>query len=670
MKARRFLPRAGKTPPDPVARGWLLASVALAVAPLAMWQPRWVPAAALGLLAWRAAAARWHWRLPGRWMLLALMGAILAGIHREFGTLLGRNPGVALLALLLALKLYELRRLRDHLLCVFLLFVLAAGSFLFDQSLWLGFYHSVTVVAGLATLVRLTQPDLGGARAVLHLTAGLLVRALPLVLVLYLLFPRLQGTLWGLPFDAYGGVTGMSDEMHPGSVNLVSQSEQVAFRARFAGAVPAPARLYWRVLVLWDTDGRSWLRTRALTWPAGEIAPDGAPLEYTITLEATQTPWWPALDLPAAAPPGARRTAAWTIEGPPVRERRQYALRSWPEYRTPALDPRERERALALGGESGRGTRELAARWRGAAPDDTALVQLALAHFHDAEFTYTLEPPELGDDPVEEFLFETRRGFCEHYTAAFVTLMRLAGVPARVVLGYQGGEPNPAGDYLIVRQSDAHAWAEVWLAGRGWVRVDPTAAVSPERIEYGAAALRRLYGQGYAVGRVPPELLRSALRLGWFEGLRRRGVLGWDALNNNWNRWVLGYDQRRQRETLQDFGFEARDWSTLAGWLALLTVAVLALLALPGLWRGRGHGDPVQAQYRRFCRKLARVGLARAPHEGPLDFAARCARRRPDLRPEVEHITRRYVGLRYDPGGRAGGERREFRRLVRRFRPA
>jgi len=666
--ARRFLPPASESAPPAPALDWLIACTALTLAPLALWQPLWMPAAGLALLGWRALAARRHWRLPGRWLRLALMVVLVAAVYRQYGTLFGRNPGVALLGLLAALKLFELERLRDYLLGLFLLFLLVAGSFLYSQSLWLASYQLITVIAALATLVRLTQPDLESPYAALRLTLGLLARAIPIILILYLLFPRIQGTLWGLPVDAYGGVTGVSDEMHPGSVNFLSQSEEVAFRASFAnGASPPAQRLYWRVLVLWDTDGRSWLRGPTPSWPAAALAPSGPALDYTITLEPTQATWLPALDWPVAAGAAGRFTPALTVEGAVVRERRQYALRAWPEIRAAALDPRERERALRLAATSAR-VRALVADWQRAGGGDMGVVERALAHFRNEEFIYTLQPPELGDDAVDEFLFETRRGFCEHYTAAFVTLMRTAGIPSRVVLGYQGGETNPAGDYLIVRQSDAHAWAEVWLEGRGWTRVDPTAAIAPERIEYGASALRRLYGQGLALGRLPPETLRSALRLAWLERWRERGRLGWDALNNAWNRWVLGYDQRRQRDLLRDFGLEAPSWSVLAGWLALASVALLALLALPWI-RARGGGDRVQDAYLRYCRKLARIGLARAPQEGPLDYARRCVRRRPDLRAAVEAITGRYVSLRYgERGGRQA--RRELRGLVRQFRPA
>ncbi len=664
---RKFLPPVPEPLPDRAALNWLLASSVLAVAPLGAWLPLWLPAVAALLLFWRFAHARRGWPIPGRWLRVALTLLVLFAVYRQFGTLFGRNAGLALLVLLLALKLFELKRLRDYMLCVLLLYFLIAGSFLYAQTLWLALYQLAALTVCSATLVRLTQPDLGGARAALTLAGVLLLKAAPLVLVLYLLFPRIQGSLWGMPLDAYGALSGLSEEMHPGSVNYLSQSEEVVFRAAFEGERPASGALYWRALVLWDSDGHGWLRGPAPGWPAQSYAASGPPSAYTVTLEPGGKPWLPALDLPVAAPERVRLSPAFTLElGAPLRERRQYRLLSYTNYQTRALQPAERERALRLPSDASARMHALAREWRAAArEDDAEVVRAALGHFRRENFVYTLEPPLLGDDPVDEFLFDTRRGFCEHYTSAFVTLMRAAGVPARVVLGYQGGELNPAGGYLIVRQSDAHAWAEVWLAGRGWVRVDPTSAVAPERIEYGAPALRRLHSRGLGFGRLPPEALRLALQLGWLEGLTRHGRLAWDSMNDAWNRWVPGYSEQRQHDLLRDLGIETPTGSVLVGLLGLLALGVLATLAF-FMRRARPVRDPVQTLYRVYCRKLGRAGLERAPHEGPLDFARRCAGARTDLEPAIERINRLYLGLRYGAAGT--GTLRDLRRRIAAFR--
>ncbi len=653
--------------PDRTTFYWLIATCVLVLAPLAPHVPLELWGLIAGLFAWRYAMVARAWRAPGRVPRLGLVVLVLVLVYQRYHTLIGRDAGIALLAGLLALKFLEIKNPRDAMLCVFLLYFLMLGGFLYSQSIGLAMYLPVAALAASATLARIALPGsaLDGRQA-LRLAGGLLLKALPIMLILYLLFPRIQGSLWGLPHDAYSNLTGMSDEMTPGSINQLSQSDEVAFRVNFQGPPPATQNLYWRVLVLWDSDGRGWSRGPPASWPALSFQSHDAPLAYEISFEPSNKPWLPALDLPGSVPDGLRMRPGYVMErNQPVRERLRYQLVSYPRYNTGDLEPAERRRALRLPPAASPRARELALGWRAQARDDGAIVATALAHFRSQEFFYSLEPPLLGKDPVDEFLFDTRRGFCEHYAAAFVTLMRAAGIPSRVVIGYQGGEFNAAGDYMIVRQLDAHAWAEVWLADRGWVRVDPTGAVAPERIEYGAEALRRLASRGQRFGELPPDALNLALGRGWFEGLYRHGRLGLDTVNNTWNRWVLDYTQERQEALLRNLGFEGAARTALVSALGVLVAAALALLAL-FMWRADRPTDPARAAYERFCRKLARIGLARAAHEGPLDFARRCGRERPDLKPAIDAVTRSYVGLRYaDLAGRE--HLRTLRRLVAHF---
>jgi len=653
--------------PDRSTFYWLIATGVLVLAPLVPHVSLGLWGVIAGLFAWRYAMVARAWRAPGRILRLGLVALVLVLVYRHYHTLIGRDAGIALLAGLLALKILELKNQRDAMLCVFLLYFLMLGGFLYSQSIGLAVYLPVAALAATATLARIALPGstLDGRRA-LRLAGGLLFKALPIMLIMYLLFPRIQGSLWGLPHDAYSELTGMSDEMTPGSINQLSQSDEVAFRVSFQGPPPATKDLYWRVLVLWDSDGRRWSRGPPASWPAFSFQSLDAPLAYEVSFEPSNKPWLPALDLPGSVPDGLRMRPGYVMErNQPVRERLRYQLVSYSRYNTGGLEPAEQRRALRLSPGASPRARELARRWRAPAPGDAAIVTTALAHFRSQEFFYTLEPPLLGDDPVDEFLFDTRRGFCEHYAAAFVTLMRAAGIPSRVVVGYQGGEFNAAGDYMIVRQLDAHAWAEVWLADRGWVRVDPTSAVAPERIEYGAEALRRLASRGQRFGELPPDALSLALGRSWFEGLYRRGRLGLDAVNNTWNRWVLDYTKERQETLLRNLGFERATRTALVSALGVVVAAVLALLAL-FMWRADRSADPARAAYEQFCRKLARIGLTRAAHEGPLDFARRCGRKRPDLKPAIDAVTRSYVGVRYaDLGGRE--HLRTLRRLVAGF---
>lgn len=654
--------------PDRRTLTWLLATGAAAVAPLATELPLWATLLAVASGIWRYLAEQRNWRHPGRALRWTLVLATVVAVHRQFGYLLGRDPGLTLLVALLGLKFLELRTPRDTIVSVLLLFVVLTGAYLYGQSLWLGPYTLVVVMLGALTLLQLTQPTGLAGRARVRLAALLLVQALPLAAVAYVLFPRVQGSLWLLPHDSHRGRLGLSEEMRPGSIHELGESAEIAFRVAFAGAPPRPESLYWRALALWDTDGRRWSRGEPFGTRAA-ATPLGAPLAYTVTLEPSNKPWLPALDLPLAAPPGAQLDNAYTImRREPVRERQSYTLESVPRYAASGLSARERERALALPPQLGERTRALAARWRAQHVEERAIVQAALRHFREQDFVYTLKPPRLGADPVEEFLFETRRGYCEHYTAAFVTLMRAAGLPARVVLGYQGGEYNAAGNYFIVQESDAHAWAEVWLAGSGWVRVDPTAAVAPERIELGSYALRRLAERGVLPGSLPGEALARALALSGVEHFVRQARLYWDLANVSWYRWVAGYDRDVQDRLVRALGFAQANVRELVLLLAAVGAAVLAAQAL-WMLRARARPDPAERLYARYCRKLARLNLVRGAHEGPLRFAQRCRAQCPQLAGAIEEVTALYVALRYGKGGDSA-QLRALRNAVTKLRIA
>lgn len=635
---------------------WLAGSLVLVLVPHVARMPVWISASFLVFMLWRLACRDGRLRLPGRWVRVPLALVTVAAVFATFGTVLGRDAGVALLIVLTGLKLLETRGLRDaHVVC-FLGYFLVVTNFLYSQSIPSGLYMLVVVLALTATLIVLnTEPgDLGPAQRLAR-AATLLGQALPIMLTLFLLFPRINGPLWGLPNDAYGARSGLTDSMAPGAISALSLSDAVAFRVKFDGPAPPSALLYWRGPVLWHTDGHTWSRGAA---PRESPAATGLgePISYTITLEPHQQRWLFALGLPQSIPTHAHLTADLELLARrPVRERMRYHLRSYLRYRDQRLSAHDRQRALELPVGMHPEARALAARWRASARDDQGVVARALAYFAHEPFYYTLHPPPLRGDMVDEFLFGTRRGFCEHYAVAFAVLMRAAGIPTRIVTGYQGGELNPLGDYLIVRQRDAHAWDEVWLGARGWVRVDPTAAVSPTRIERGMEAAIPESVDVAGVALPTTEAMRSV----WLN-LRR----AWDSINNSWNQWVLGYGPSRQYQFLARLGLNAQDWRQLALWLL---IGVSLLLAAVGLWLYRRAlpDDQVQAAYRQFCAKLARRGLPRAAHEGPVDFARRVCAARPGLAREVDDITERYVRLRY---GETERDVRAFRRAVATFR--
>ena len=617
----------------------LVLSLAMVVAPHGARVPWWLIALAAVLAAWRIHLAHASLRLPSRWLTPLIVIAATFGVYFHYRTIFGRDAGVALLVAMLGLKLIETRTLRDTMLLIFLGYFLVITNFFYSQTILTALYMLASLLVITATMVGLhyahAEPPF---RAQLRIAGVLLAQSVPLMLVLFLLFPRVQGPLWGIPRDAFAGVSGLSETMSPGSLSELSLSDAVAFRVKFKKPIPETKHLYWRGPVMWDFDGRTWSTPRFL-YGAPKFTASSEPIEYEVTLEPHNKRWLFALELPGKVPPRVQASADYQLYAfEPVINRMRYEMTSYLETSYGSDDGRYPiRRALALPDGYNPRALEYARTLRARFADDRALVREVLGMFRNENFFYTLTPPLLGEHPVDEFLFSTRRGFCEHYASAFTVLMRAAGIPSRIVTGYQGGEVNQLGDYLIVRQAEAHAWTEIWLKDRGWVRVDPTAAVSPLRVESGISA---------AVPLTDPLPL---LMRGDFEFLRQM-LLTWDLMANTWNQWVLGYTPERQRQFLSKVGLDDATWQTLSAILLCVTglvVAVLAFLTLRQL-RTRVH-DPVKIAYLRFCNKLRRNGLPRDPAEGPVAYANRLGQSRPDLASAISAITRLYVSLRYGP---------------------
>jgi protein-glutamine gamma-glutamyltransferase len=458
--------------------------------------------------------------------------------------------------------------------------------------------------------------------------------------------------LWGLPQDAYAGMTGLSDTMTPGNLASLAQSDAIAFRAEFLAESPPSALRYWRGPVLWDFDGRTW--SIGPNYVVDFVAPRGgvATYRYEVVIEPHNRHWLFALETAASLPERTRMSHdGQVISASPVRARLRYQLTSViapePQLRDSAGTLR---RALRLPADANPRATALAAQWRAESASDEAVLARAIQFLQRGRYAYTLEPALTGLHSVDDFLFDTREGFCEHFSSAFVFLMRAAGIPARVVTGYQGGELNPVDNIITVRQSDAHAWAEVFLGPRGWLRIDPTAAAVPGRVETGVA---RAVPQSAAL----PLMMRPQLE--WLRGVRDR----WDAVAHKWNVWVLGYNPERQRELMSLAGIRDADWRTLTAILFSFLGALTLILLVWSLKR-LARPDPVQRAWRLFCRKLASRGVERAAHEGPRDYAARAARAIPAARTTILRIGALYIGLRYGAQPSASGAMR-LRKLVR-----
>ena len=636
---------------------WLAAALILVAAPHVQRLPVWVMILAAMLALWRLYIGSKRLPLPHKALIIAVVIVAAFGIFLNYRTLFGRDAGVALLIVMLALKLLEAESRRDALLLIFMGYFLIITNFLYSQTILTALYMVGCLWFITAAMIACnhtpSQPDY---RHQLRAAGLMLAQSAPLMLALFLLFPRATGPLWRLPQDAHAGVSGLSDTMSPGSVSQLTLSDAVAFRVEFKSSPPPTRSMYWRGPVLWDFDGRTWTVPSAFLRGKPKLEPLSPPIEYAVTVEPHNQRWLFALDLPDAALTRAATTSDFQLRSPtPVTHRLRYEARSFLEYRTGAAEnPQALQRALRLPETANPRTVQFAKDLRRKHASDTALISAVLLMLRNEKFYYTLEPPPLGQHAVDEFLFDTRAGFCEYYASAFAVLMRAAGIPARIVTGYQGGERNPFGEYFIVRQADAHAWTEVWLADEGWVRVDPTAAVSPLRIQSGIAA---------AVSRSEP--LPFFVRGDY--PLLRQLQFTWDSLANQWNQWVLGYNPERQRWVLSRVGIDDATWRTLG--LALVAATVLIMLALTPLMlrtlRAQAN-DPVRRAYSIFCAKLTRIGMPCKPTEGPLRYAERLCRARPDIGSDVEGITRLYVALRYAPHP-GTASLRELEQRVRQF---
>ncbi len=651
MRATRAVP-VPETPRLPLL--WVCAATAAAVLLHALEVPAWVTITALGLVAWRLAAALGPARLPGGILRVALGLSLIAAVFGQFHTLNGLVPGTAMLMLMAAIKLLETRTRRDQYVVIGgALFLLLAACLYGQELAWVPLYAADALLCCSALAMVAYTPgsddgvlsapaDLGpgpglGTREAVALAGRTLLYAIPLAIPLFLFFPRLPGHFWALT-SGDDAVTGLSDTMTPGSITRLTASYDIAFRVRFDGKPPPPEERYWRGIVMHEFDGTTWTAGQYPTGQMQRLDCLSRPYRYRVYLQPTFERWWLALDTVMGSPSA---DVHYTGDEQLIVPRRvtdsvsysaiscTHVLSSLPlssaaRLEDTQLPPERNPRTLAL-----------AVQMRRNAGSDAAFVQAALAFLRTGGFSYSLTPPTLGSNPVDDLLFHTRTGFCAHYASAFVDLMRAGGVPARVVTGYLGGEWNPYDGTLIVRQSDAHAWAEVWLHGRGWTRVDPTAVVAPERLY---RSILDLLPNSVSA----PERLVHAWP--WLGAALER----WEAINGWWNDRVVGFNYRTQLDLLRKLGFHSPDLRD-AGWVFAITL--LAWLAWVSWQLGKGGGKPppdrLGRAYTRLCRKLARIGLPRAAHQGPLAYAQAIIRFRPDLATRVGRLLELYAELRF-----------------------
>ncbi|GAB3276559.1 transglutaminase TgpA family protein [Parahaliea aestuarii] len=644
---------------------WIMLGMAALLAPHLGRLPIWVLVVYIACALWRLQIFRGAWHFPRRLVKLGLIAMAGTGIWLSYGSLLGLEPTVALLLTAYAMKLLELARRQDAYVLLFLGYFICITEFLFTQDLLVVLYSLATVWLVTAALVALHQGVQEHFRfGPLRQSGVMLAQAFPLMLVLFFLFPRI-GPLWTVPVKTHAARTGVSDNMSPGSISSLSKSDEVAFRVSFEGEIPPRANLYWRGLVMSRLQQGTWSAFNYYDVPAAErraaeVATEGEPLRYSVLMMPTQQNWLYSLRYAESSQAGIMQAPDFRLFRPvEIEEQYRYQVRSWPQAALePVLSDWRRLAELRLPDSENPRTRALALQLREEAGSDAGLVEAVLARFREESFVYTLQPPLLGENATDQFLFETRRGFCEHYASAFVTLMRAGGVPARVVAGYQGGEVNPVNRTVIVHQFDAHAWAEVWLEGEGWRRVDPTAAVSPSRIEQGLE--QALAGEGSFLADSPLSPLRYR-RVDWINSLRLR----YDALTYRWQSWVVGFNSENQLQLLQRYLGELTAQKFV---LILLGSGLLVLLPLAAwLLRQRGGAtlDGLSREYLAFCAQLARRGVERAPGEGPRDFARRVAAALPAHAEVVAEVTGLYENAQY---AASRDSRRDAAQRIRRSR--
>ncbi len=646
---------------------FLLVVIGWVVVPHVPDLPWWCTLLAAGVLVWRGQLAVTGRPLPGRSWLVFLLLATMVGTWASHRTLLGRDAGVTLTVALLALKTLELRAKRDAFVIFFLGFFTMLTNFFFSQSLTVAAAMLIALLGLLTALVNAHMPVGRPPLREAARTAGwMTLLGAPVMAVLFLLFPRLA-PLWGIPADAMSGRSGLSAQMEVGSMADLALDESIAFRVRFEGKTPAQRDLYFRGPVLSEFDGRSWrplLGRLSQRFPPPrlvdpQLVPLGPETRYEMTLEPNNRPWLLALDATTSAPSAPGLDAAMTgelewVTSRPVVDLLRYRAVSHvnyrqgpqqralvpPEYRQlpPGFNPRTIDLAHRLMFENPPG-------------DSLALVQSALRLLRTGGYSYTLAPGVYGQHTADEFWFDRKEGFCEHIASAFVVLMRAMDIPARLVTGYQGGSPNTLDGYWVVRQSDAHAWTEVWLDGRGWIRVDPTSVVAPSR----TGSFERLTApRGVleaAMATVNPDL--SAL-------VRA----GWEAMNNSWNQWVLNYTQSRQLNLLRNLGFDAPTWEDLAR----LLIALVVLIAIAGAawsWWDRLQHDPWLRLLGRARHKLRRAGVDTGTATPPREIANLVVRKFGDDARALAQWLLKLEAQRYAPapGASLAALRREFHRI-------
>lgn len=632
---------------------WILVSQLALIVPHIQRLPWWVTASYLVCAVWRIMLYQGRWSPPAKGIKILLASMCFVGIYLSYGASVGLEPTVALLFTGLSLKLLELNSKRDVYIVIFLAYFAALTAFLFAQSIWLAAFILVVLLLITTSLVALHQHGYHEISFRTFKTSALLfLQAIPLMLVLFIIFPRFE-PLWAVPTPSHQAKTGISPTMSPGDIANLGVNTGLAFRASFEGVVPMQQDMYWRGLVLSEFDGREWsqhewTKTLISKQRQREFFPPTAELyRYSIIQEATNQPWIFAMPLAYSDDPKVKGVSDFRlVYGDNIYARVKYDVVSNTDVKLqPQLPNYIRRIETQLPPDINPESRLFARRLMNESIDEQDYIYRVLRNFTFNEFVYSLKAPVLGENSVDEFLFQTRRGFCSHYASSFTFLMRAAGIPARVVVGYQGGELNPITGTVLVHQFDAHAWVEVWQQDLGWQRYDPTGAVSPARIEFGLEeALKEQANEFLSDSPLSPLKYRN---VEWLNELRMQ----LDALNYYWAAWVLDYQGESQVNFLKKLLGDVSPWRVAVLFLGVgfAVMFIVALFLFKGM--GANRAAPEVRLYLQVCKRLSKAGYQREAHEGPIDFCRRIAAQQPTIKPALLAVTRVFVSLSYEPLG-------------------
>lgn len=589
------------------------------------------------------------WRFVGVWktnylpnklvtFLLTVFAVFL--LYTQHKGLLGRDAGTGIIITALGLKLLEIKKERDLYVISYLAFIVAATQFLYQQSILMAGYILSVCCVLLATLISINsqKPE---TKPALKTALVIVFQALPISIILFVLFPRIEAPRWMLFDQQHSALSGLSDSLEPGAISSLGLSDELVFRAKFKGQPPPKNQRYWRGPVFSKTDGKRWTETKEflLSKNLDKTSYTGEPYQYTLMMEPQDKGWIFALDMSSTYPQYLTKNALYQlINNDNPGKRAEYKITSFPQYNTGNISNTERQQSLQIPSKPSAKIKQLVAQLHGFDQPAEVFIQSLLNHFRHENFYYTLMPPLMEENPIETFLLETRYGFCSHYATAFVYLMRVAGIPARVVAGYQGGEFNEMGDFLEIRQANAHAWTEVWLNNKGWTRFDPTAAIAPERIEQDVNIDLQI-----ATGLVNFSTANTNVRemLSWMKTTKQL----WGGINYSWQRWVINYSTKNQTNFLSSIGIN--DIKSMAYWLVASIGLITFLLAWVILKTKSIKVDKELMLYQLYCKKLEKAGIDKKLGETAIDFSMRVQKQRPDIAREVEKITNIFIRLRY-----------------------